>query len=231
MMIKINGGNITPHLKKDTIKMDVPLFIRSLEWAREDAKSDMALHRMTEHATQEKTLTMRDYPHLIRGAGVGDKFVEAIERRQDVIQKDYKSKKKEGHWSWFLFPLLVEEGQTPSAGTAQYYLQDENEIEDYLTDPAVQRHYSEALNFLSDLVRKGKQQRRPMDYDQSLKAWLGGQDYLKVIKHISQFAPVARRLKMTDILSLYRKIIPNKKIRPTSHPILEEDAYEKEFSK
>jgi hypothetical protein len=30
---------------KDTITVDVPLFIRLLEYAREDAKTDMDLHR------------------------------------------------------------------------------------------------------------------------------------------------------------------------------------------
>jgi hypothetical protein len=31
---------------KDIIKLDVPLFIRLLEYAREDAKSDMDLHKV-----------------------------------------------------------------------------------------------------------------------------------------------------------------------------------------
>jgi hypothetical protein len=35
---------------KDTIKLDVPLFIRLLEYAREDAKDDMDLHRVAENA-------------------------------------------------------------------------------------------------------------------------------------------------------------------------------------
>lgn len=40
-----NGGN-----PEDTITMDIPLFIRMLEYAREDAKSDMDLHDVTEKA-------------------------------------------------------------------------------------------------------------------------------------------------------------------------------------
>jgi hypothetical protein len=44
-----------------------PLFIRSLEWAREDAKSDMALHKFTENALRKRknTLTMKDYGSLV----------------------------------------------------------------------------------------------------------------------------------------------------------------------
>lgn len=49
----------------DTIIMDVPLFIRALEYSREDAKNDMALHDIAENAirlTKEYgTLTMDNY--------------------------------------------------------------------------------------------------------------------------------------------------------------------------
>jgi len=53
----------------DTITMDVPLFIRMLEYAREDAKTDMDLHDATEKAlalsTSGKTLTMADYESIV----------------------------------------------------------------------------------------------------------------------------------------------------------------------
>ena len=49
----------------DKIELDIPLFIRLLEYAREDAKTDMDLHNLTERAielSQEgRTLTMSDY--------------------------------------------------------------------------------------------------------------------------------------------------------------------------
>ena len=54
----------------DSIKMDVPLFLRSLEYAREDAKDDMDLHDFTEKAIkgtkQKGTLSMVDYDDLTR---------------------------------------------------------------------------------------------------------------------------------------------------------------------
>lgn len=53
----------------DTVTMDVPLFIRMMEYAREDAKSDMDLHDVAEKAIQAsvdgKTLTMGDYNTII----------------------------------------------------------------------------------------------------------------------------------------------------------------------
>ena len=58
------GGSIG-----DVIKMDVPLFIRMLEYAKEDAKSDVDLHLVTENAIKNnrktKPLTMSDYDSIV----------------------------------------------------------------------------------------------------------------------------------------------------------------------
>jgi len=55
----------------DKITLDVPLFIRLLEYAREDAKTDMDLHNVAEKAISAsetgKTLTMADYDSLVAG--------------------------------------------------------------------------------------------------------------------------------------------------------------------
>jgi hypothetical protein len=54
---------------EDKITMDVPLFIRMLEYAREDAKTDMDLHVVTEKAVElgkdGKTLTMSNYNDIV----------------------------------------------------------------------------------------------------------------------------------------------------------------------
>jgi hypothetical protein len=54
---------------KDVIKLDVPLFIRLLEYAREDAKDDMDLHRVAENvielARYGETLGMIDYLNIL----------------------------------------------------------------------------------------------------------------------------------------------------------------------
>ena len=53
----------------DKVTLDVPLFIRLLEYAREDAKTDMDLHNVAEKAVAAsetgKTLTMADYDSLV----------------------------------------------------------------------------------------------------------------------------------------------------------------------
>ena len=54
----------------DKITVDVPLFIRLLEYAREDAKTDMDLHNVAENiiALSEtgKTLTMAQYDDIVK---------------------------------------------------------------------------------------------------------------------------------------------------------------------
>jgi hypothetical protein len=58
--------NINP---KDKITLDVPLFIRLLEYAREDVKTDMDLHNVAEKAIELSmtgaTLTMTDYDQIV----------------------------------------------------------------------------------------------------------------------------------------------------------------------
>ena len=54
----------------DKITLDIPLFIRVLEYAKEDAKTDMDLHHLAEKAIELSSeygeiLTMDDYDSLI----------------------------------------------------------------------------------------------------------------------------------------------------------------------
>jgi hypothetical protein len=61
----------------DTITMDVPLFLRMLEYSREDAAEDMDLHDVTEKAIslgkERGILQMEDYDEIIGGAEEIDK--------------------------------------------------------------------------------------------------------------------------------------------------------------
>ncbi len=70
---------------KDTITVDVPLFIRLLEYAREDANTDMDLHDLAENiiglSEDGEVLTMDDY-----NAIVGTTEEEITERRMLQIR-------------------------------------------------------------------------------------------------------------------------------------------------
>ncbi len=56
-----------PLRASSTLTMNVPLFIRLLEWAREDAPNDIALHKATERAQAlgGECLDMDDYGRIV----------------------------------------------------------------------------------------------------------------------------------------------------------------------
>lgn len=74
MSSKLKTENVEDDMDNvvDTISMDVPLFIRLLEYAREDAKTDMDLHNVAEKAInlslEGSTLTMSDYNKIINNS-------------------------------------------------------------------------------------------------------------------------------------------------------------------
>ena len=63
---------------QDLVKLDIPLLIRLLEYAREDAKTDMDLHNVTEmliHLSSDgNVLTMDHYDQIVSGQGDTDGF-------------------------------------------------------------------------------------------------------------------------------------------------------------
>ena len=54
---------------QDVLKLNVPLFIRLIEYAREDAETDMDLHdiaeRLTKLSIKGSLLTMDDYDSIV----------------------------------------------------------------------------------------------------------------------------------------------------------------------
>ena len=94
-----DGGSVSDSV--DTLTMDIPLFIRLLEYAKEEAKSDMDLHRITENATimskTKKSLTMNDYDGILvlgKFANGGDVNENSDIRGKKgyVVDKDYAEK-------------------------------------------------------------------------------------------------------------------------------------------
>jgi hypothetical protein len=68
----------------DTVTLDIPLFIRMLEYAKEDAQTDMDLHDVAEKAIalnkSKEMLSMEDYNSII-----GDSNEELNENEEDVV--------------------------------------------------------------------------------------------------------------------------------------------------
>ena len=80
----------------DTITMDIPLFIRMLEYSREDASQDMDLHDVTEKANslgkEKGILSMEDYDDIV---GAAEEIQEATDymKRRKAMDDYYVSKK------------------------------------------------------------------------------------------------------------------------------------------
>ena len=81
----------------DTITMDVPLFIRMLEYSREDAAEDMDLHDVTEKANklgkERGILQMDDYEEIIGATEDINELSDYFKRRK--AQDDYAVNKKD----------------------------------------------------------------------------------------------------------------------------------------
>jgi hypothetical protein len=79
--------NINP---KDTIKTDVPLFIRLLEYAREDAKTDMDLHNVAEKTIalsgEDRTLTMSDYNNIVGSKTLNETRYNQFKKQTEVVK-------------------------------------------------------------------------------------------------------------------------------------------------
>lgn len=79
--------NINP---KDTIKTDVPLFIRLLEYAREDAKTDMDLHNVAEKTIalsgEDRTLTMSDYNNIVSSKTLNETRYNQFKKQTEVVK-------------------------------------------------------------------------------------------------------------------------------------------------
>jgi hypothetical protein len=80
----------------DTITMDIPLFLRMLEYSREDASQDMDLHDVTEKANklgkERGILSMEDYEEIIGAAEDINELSDYFKRRK--AQDDYAVNKK-----------------------------------------------------------------------------------------------------------------------------------------
>ncbi len=79
--------------QEDTITFDIPLLIRMLEYAREDAKTDMDLHKVVKKLIairDQGTLTMNDYEFVT-------KIKEEIEINED-LRKWFSKTDPEGGW-------------------------------------------------------------------------------------------------------------------------------------
>lgn len=111
--------------KVDTITMDVPLFIRMLEYSREDAAADVDLHDVTEKANklgkERGILQMDDYDEIV---GAAEKVNEVNLKQAKLSSAEYQKAKKlkdfkASDWKWNadedLYTKVIKEGELTEA--------------------------------------------------------------------------------------------------------------------
>jgi len=73
----------------DTVKLDVPLFIRLLEYAGEDAKTDMDLHDVTERVIKlsqsGKTLSMDSYNKIVPSKELNESRYSQFKKQTEIV--------------------------------------------------------------------------------------------------------------------------------------------------
>jgi hypothetical protein len=92
--------------KVDTITMDIPLFLRMLEYSREDAEQDLDLHDVTEKANvlgkERGILSMDDYTEIV---GAAEEINEVNLKQAKLSSAEYQKAKKlknfkSSDWKW-----------------------------------------------------------------------------------------------------------------------------------
>ena len=104
--VKMNKESMYEDQQENIVSMNVPLLIRVLEYAREDAESDVDLHNIIEKAITmggEEPLTMKDYDSLVQ------KDLPAPEEPEEV---------KKEHSDIFKALEKVDETASPGATSA-----------------------------------------------------------------------------------------------------------------
>ena len=118
----------------DIIAMDVPLFLRMLEWAREDAQTDMELHDATERAIEavklRGLLSMEDYIDIIGTPkdeideitkGFGDRIsAEAFSKLKGQMVNYYGNRYKVLDSDEYTITIEDEDGETRTINLNQF---------------------------------------------------------------------------------------------------------------
>ena len=182
----------------DTITMDVPLFIRMLEYSREDAAEDMDLHDVTEKAIslgkERGILQMDDYDEIIGTTeelkeGMGNEIGDKVYFKNEIGEKYPPFK---GYYG-------VIEDTTPASNynmmaTYQVVVYDENdnEIRTIKTDftNLTSKAVNEAVNLKASKLSSAEYQqaKKLKDFKSSDWKWNADEDlYTKVVKEATDY--------------------------------------------
>ena len=135
--------------KVDTITMDIPLFIRMLEYSREDAAEDMDLHDVTEKAIslgkERGILQMDDYDEII---GTTEELKEINLKASKLSSAEYQKAKKlkdfkASDWKW-----NADEDLYTKVNEATDYMKRRKAEDDYATKKPKQPAYTGKTDYM-----------------------------------------------------------------------------------
>ena len=106
--------------KRDVVMFDIPFLIRVLEYAREDAKTDMDLHKVVTKLIQIRNkgvLTMKDYNFVTR---LKEHFEidEVLSEQTDEAKKEWEKKAQSRSEIWRRKRLKIDEDKYQGFGVA-----------------------------------------------------------------------------------------------------------------
>lgn len=100
-IVKVKAKKLKEEVdEKDTVTMDIPLLIRVLEYAREDAKTDMDLHKVVENLINMRgggTMTMDMYNKIV---SIKEEIEKLDEISKELANRYYWSAKSDDEKRW-----------------------------------------------------------------------------------------------------------------------------------
>ena len=178
--------------KVDTITMDIPLFIRMLEYSREDAAQDVDLHDVTEKAIslgkERGILQMDDYNEIVGAAeeikeGMGNEVGDKVYFKNEIGEK-YPSFK--GYYGVIKDTTPASNYNMMATYQVVVYDENDNEIRTIKTDftNLTSKAIKEAVNLKQAKLSSAEYQKakKLKDFKASDWKWNANEDlYVKVV--------------------------------------------------
>ena len=143
--------------KMDVITVDVPLFIRLLEFAREDATDDMMLHDVAERLIKlcqdGDIMTMEQYDEIVDSKDkVDTSNMNAVE---DDMQEQNKNMNAINEQRWLKLAGIINENEVNEATEASAWLVDEeNGLPKIIRFASVKQAKDNQIDDMADNPRK-----------------------------------------------------------------------------
>lgn len=90
-----------------------------------------------------------------------DHFLEAQNPIYEQVVKELKNDRKEGHWSWFIFPQLKGLGSSPMS--VRYAIEDEKQAKQYWDHPILGKRLRECFELVENSGKTPEEIFSPID--------------------------------------------------------------------